>query len=126
MEEKERGMQQKNIHKRSFWDFRNNRKYSCFGERNLDFWSGLIVGGIILRIIPGYFVLQLASMRWDYYHNDGKEISDLPTCHVLWVLVIYTVMILIALYLLKKRKYLAFGFLTSLLFSILFFVLVLG
>jgi len=119
---------QKSI-KTSFWDFKNVKIYSSGGEQILDFIVGFITGGIILHFVPGYFLYRLFSFQYEQLSKLGGLAEEMPTFPIketLLVFVIFVVMILVFLYLLRRRKHFAFGFLIPLIFNILAFVLALS
>ena len=119
-------MDDQKLIKTSFWDFKNVKVYSSEGEQILDFIAGLIIGGGILHFIPGYFLTRLFSFKYKQLGEigrSGSEMSTLPVWEILLVFAIYIMMILAILYLWKRRKHFAIGFLIPLTFNILAFIL---
>ena len=111
--------------KTSFWDFKSVKVYTDLGEKILDFVIGFIIGGVILNFTPGYFLTRFASLRYKQLSEMGREIPVFPIKEILLILAIYVVVILVFLYLWKRRRHFALGFLIPLIFSILAFILLL-
>jgi len=111
--------------KTSFWDFKSAKVYTDLGEKILDFVIGFIIGGAILHFAPGYFLTRLASLRYKQLGEMGREIPIFPIREILLISIIYVALILVILYLWKRRKHFAFGFLIPLIFNILLFILLL-
>ena len=111
--------------KTSFWDFKSVKVYTDLGEKILDFVIGFIIGGIILNFTPCYFLTRLASLRYKQLIEIGREMPTFPIREILLILMIYVALILVILYLLKRRRHFALGFLIPLISSILGFILLL-
>jgi len=113
------------LQKTSFWDFKSVKVYTDLGEKILDFVIGFIIGGVILNFTPGYFLTRLASLRYKQLSEMGRKMPIFPLREILLIFIIYFVLTLVILYLWKRRRHFAFGFLIPLIFSILAFILLL-
>lgn len=116
-------MNKQNLIKTSFWDFKTPKAYTGTKERNLDLLTGWLIPTIIIRYLWSQAFSKIIAPRFERLAETGSyknSVFPLEQALPFFIPLIIIILFLIfgVLYFWTRRKYLAYGFLASLIFSI--------
>ena len=122
-------MDNQGVIKTSFWDFKTPKTYTGTGEISLDFLAGWLIPAIIINYLWSQAFSRIIAPRFEQLVEIGSyEHFTFPLEQALPFLIPFIVLILLLIfgvfYFWKRRKYLAYGFLISLIFSVPSFIMI--
>jgi hypothetical protein len=97
--------------KTSFWDFRSVKIYTTWHERILDFMAGLFISRIIIEVfLRSLSLVGFEDLEKAYFNFPSWKFALISFL----IFLIYVVLIFCIVYLWRRRKYFAAGFLIQL------------
>ena len=112
-------MNNQDLIKTSFWDFKSKKVYTNIGDKILDFLGALIIASIPINFLGS----KIFSIRYEQFgaidpYDEVFSISNiLPS--LIGTFVVILLFILGIFYFWKRRRYIAYGFLLQLVIAVL-------